>query len=115
MANQGGCLCGGIRFEIQKFIEGGIGHCHCHCHCHCQMCRKFHGAEYATIASIKRSDFKWLCGEELLNHYRAENKTTRSFCRNCGSSLVFHSDNFGDANNQDTSIEIALGCVEGDI
>ncbi len=46
------------------------------------MCRKFHGAAYATIAEVRTNHFCWTSGEDLLKGYTAENGTTRSF--GCG-------------------------------
>ncbi|MCW8906350.1 MAG: GFA family protein [Sedimenticola sp.] len=79
---QGECLCGGIRYEVDR-IGSRMAHCHC------SMCRKFHGAAYATFGEAKREAFRWLQGEALLKHYRAPNGTLRSFCGRCGSSLTF--------------------------
>ena len=74
------------------------------------MCRKFHGAAFATIAGAPRSKFRLVKGNESLKEYRAENGTTRTFCRHCGSSLMFHS-----PRAQNDVIEIALGTVDGDV
>lgn len=71
------------------------------------MCRKFHGAEYATIASVPRESFRWLTGEENIREYRAANGTVRSFCSNCGSSLLFSSPK-ADAN----VIEVAIAAFD---
>ena len=79
---QGQCLCGGIRYEVTA-LEPKMGHCHC------TMCRKFHGAAFATFGEVKAENFRWLLGQELLQSYVAENKTSRQFCKNCGSSLIF--------------------------
>ena len=76
----GSCLCGAARFEVRDF-EADVGHCHC------SMCRKFHGAAFATIASVK--GFRWLQGENVLTAFVADNGTTRTFCSRCGSSLTF--------------------------
>ena len=81
---RGSCLCGVVCFEIDAFLESAA-------HCHCSMCRKFHGAAYATFASVEHSKFHLLGGEDALSHYVASNGTTRSFCRHCGSSLMFAS------------------------
>lgn len=94
----GGCLCGGIRFAVDAF-EPAIAHCHC------SMCRKFHGAAFATFASARVEHFRWL---NLLQAYTAPNGTTRRFCRHCGSSLTFASPR-GSAD----VVEIALGCLDG--
>lgn len=60
-------------------------------HCHCRMCRKFHGAAFATFGEVQADNFRWLSGETLLQQYKAGNGSTRQFCRNCGSSLTFES------------------------
>ncbi len=78
----GSCLCGQVRYCVTE-LEAEIGHCHC------TMCRKFHGAPFATYAGSKHADFTWLAGEEKLSDYVAPNGTTRRFCGECGSSLVF--------------------------
>jgi len=78
--------------------------------CHCSMCRKFHGAAYATIAEAKRNHFRWISGEELIKGYTAENGTTRSFCANCGSSLTFAS-----PEADPDVVEIALGCFDDEV
>ncbi len=83
-AYQGQCLCGGIQYEADK-LSGKMGHCHC------TMCRKFHGAAFATFGSVARTDFRWLTGENLLQTFVADNGTKRKFCSQCGSSLVFES------------------------
>lgn len=80
----GSCLCGEIRYQIGRF-SGAIANCHC------SMCRKFHGAAFSTIASVAKTDFRWLQGESLLQAYTATNGTTRKFCSRCGSSLIFES------------------------
>ena len=100
---QGGCLCGKVNFEFDELLPQVA-------HCHCSMCRKFHGAAYATIASVPRSKFRWTKGKDVLKEYRAENNTIRTFCRHCGSSLSFFS-----PRAPSEVIEIALGTVDGDI
>lgn len=99
----GSCLCGVVKFEVDEFLPQVA-------HCHCSMCRKFHGAAYATFAGVSRSKFRWVEGEHALKGYTAENGTIRTFCRHCGSSLMFAS-----PNAPDDVVEIALGTVDGDI
>ncbi len=81
---QGQCLCGAVRYEADN-VSDKMGHCHC------SMCRKFHGAAFATYGAVAKRDFRWLAGESELATYLAENGTKRRFCRQCGSSLVFES------------------------
>lgn len=96
----GQCLCGEIQYEVREFSPR-MGHCHC------SMCRKFHGAAFATYGEVKPPDFHWIKGEATLSDFTADNGTTRSFCKHCGSSLTFR------ASNADNSIvELALGTLD---
>lgn len=99
----GSCLCEAVKFRIDAFLPQ-IGNCHC------RMCRKFHGAAFATYADVEKSKFEWICGEESLKDYTAENGTVRTFCRHCGSSLMFST-----PRGADDVVEIALGAVDGDL
>ena len=99
----GSCLCGVVKFEIDEFLPQAA-------HCHCSMCRKFHGAAYATIAGVFRSNFRWIEGVDALKGYTAANGTTRTFCRHCGSSLTFSS-----PRAPEEEVEIALGTMDGDV
>ena len=92
------CLCGQVQFEISGF--GAIA-----AHCHCSMCRKFHGAAFASLADV--TGLKWLAGASLLQDYNAPNGTIRSFCSHCGSSLGFRTT--GQTREQ---MEIALVCFD---
>ena len=100
---RGSCLCGAIQFEVDQFAPN-TGNCHC------SMCRKFHGAAYATIAEARSEHFRWRRGEEKLKAYTADNGTTRRFCSECGSSLTFFS-----PNADPDLVEIALGCFDDDV
>jgi len=100
---RGSCLCRSVKFEIDEFLPQAV-------HCHCSMCRKFHGAAYATYAGVIRSKFRWVEGEEALKEFTAENGTTRTFCSHCGSSLVFSS-----PKASDNVVVIALGTVDGNV
>jgi len=72
------------------------------------MCRKFHGAAFSTFAEIKLNNLTWIKGEGLLSSFTAENDTVRSFCRTCGSSLLFESK----YNRENSTIEIALASFD---
>ncbi len=91
--HRGQCLCGQVVFEAGR-IEPKMAHCHC------SMCRKFHGAAFATYASVPEAQFRWLSGEQLLKAWEEPGGTRRHFCRNCGSSMTFFSP------------RTTLGCVE---
>ncbi|BFM51340.1 GFA family protein [Marinomonas sp. THO17] len=98
MSNQylASCLCAGVTFSAQGFGDLVAN-------CHCAMCRKFHGAAFATLVEVK--GLKWLSGQDLLKNYRAANGTVRTFCGCCGASIGFRSK---DAAMDDMEIAISL-------
>jgi hypothetical protein len=55
--------------------------------CHCSMCRRFHGAAFATYAKIGVEHFRWLAGQDLLAVYETSPGIGWAFCSICGSSL----------------------------
>ena len=79
-AYRGSCLCGAASFLVEGFSAQAA-------HCHCSMCRKFHGAAFATLVGV--TGLRWLSGAEYLKDFVAPNGTTRTFCAACGSSLGF--------------------------
>lgn len=95
---QGSCLCGKIAFAFEGPLE--LAH-----HCHCGMCRKAHGADFATLAAAPAAGFRLLRGEEVLRRYASSPGTVRPFCGHCGSSLP-HVD--------DERAYVHYGLVEGD-
>ncbi len=100
---RGSCLCGAVKYEVKK-IEPHMAHCHC------SMCRKFHGAAFATFGEARKENFRWLQGEELLSAYKASNGTIRTFCSKCGSSMTFKA-----SGGDDNLVEFALGTLDTDI
>ncbi len=78
---RGSCLCSGVRYEIDGSVEDMTN-------CHCGMCRKAHGAAFATVVTAQGADFRWTQGEELIETYKSSAELDRVFCRVCGSSLV---------------------------
>ena len=78
---RGSCLCGGVKFEITGPLLRPLN-------CHCSLCRKQHGAAFRSRARVRRSDFKWIQGEELVTYYEATRGYRRGFCRVCGSPIL---------------------------
>ena len=99
MKFQGGCLCRGIRYEIDGPLTGVNN-------CHCSMCRRFHGAAFSTYAKVTAEHFHWLSGQELLTGYETSPGIGWAFCRVCGSSLGIPV--------QGKLSEITLGTLDGD-
>jgi hypothetical protein len=54
-------------------------------HCHCSMCRKHHGASFATFVAAPHGGFRWLSGKEAVASYRSSEQSERFYCRGCGS------------------------------
>jgi hypothetical protein len=81
---RGGCLCGGVRYEISGEIKRIV-------HCHCSMCRKAHGAAFGSYAVLSAADFKVVSGEDEIAAYESSPGVQRTFCRRCGSTLQFRS------------------------
>ena len=76
----GSCLCRSVRWRALKPFQRMS-------HCHCSMCRKSHGAPFATFVATAVAGFEWLQGEEQNVRYGSSGQSERCFCRQCGSSL----------------------------
>lgn len=74
----GTCLCGAQRYELGGPLSMML-------HCHCSMCRKHHGAVFATFVAGPHTAFRWLQGESEAVRYRSSEQGVRAFCRHCGS------------------------------
>src|SRR5437667_2060040 len=75
----GSCLCGDVAFELVPGDWMG--------HCHCSMCRKAHGAAFATHVSTEATAFPWLRGAERVRRYESSPGAFRPFCERCGSKV----------------------------
>jgi hypothetical protein len=110
-AIHGSCLCGGVKFEITGPLLRPLN-------CHCSLCRKQQGAAFRSRARVRRADFKWLQGEELVTYYEATPGYRRGFCRVCGAPIVNRAEPHSSlaASNPQTLAEfgIALGVLDDD-
>jgi hypothetical protein len=99
-AATGGCLCGGVRFEIHGPLMDVID-------CHCSKCRRFHGHVGAYTATEREALV--LVQADTLKWFRSPTDETphvhRGFCGNCGSSL------FWDPRDK-PNISIAAGALD---
>jgi hypothetical protein len=76
----GGCLCGGVRYEVDGKLRDIIT-------CHCEQCRRSSG-HFVAATACRREHFK-LVRHESLQWYSAAPGYRRGFCNACGSSLFF--------------------------
>ena len=97
----GGCLCGGVRFEVDPpFVRAN--------HCHCSRCRKHSGTAVCTQARVWREQFRLLAGADLVRVYGKGEGAVKAFCATCGSSL------FGGDWPDGKQVSIRLGAFDGD-
>lgn len=54
-------------------------------HCHCGVCRKAHGAAFATYINVEDDAFEWITGVEHVTAYESSAGFLRAFCDVCGS------------------------------
>lgn len=97
----GGCLCGGVRYEVRgELLRAG--------HCHCSRCRRHSGTAVCTQGRVRREQFRLASGAELLRAYRTPGHAAKVFCSVCGSSL------FGGDWPDGEEVSIRLGSFDGD-
>ena len=96
----GKCLCEAVEYRI----EGKLGPVY---NCHCSKCRRWHAAAFRTRASINKTQFKWVKGDDNLSSYKSSDYVTKFFCKTCGSPLISTYDNKPDI------LGIPLGGIEG--
>ncbi len=79
----GGCLCGGVRYEVRGALRPVVM-------CHCTQCRRMTGHLMAATAA-RHSDFR-LLADGGLSWYASSAAARRGFCRHCGSTLFWQGD-----------------------
>ncbi len=75
----GGCLCGGVRYQVRGELRGVIA-------CHCSQCRRTSGHHSAMTSA---PDERLCVTAETLVWYRSSASAERGFCRVCGSNLFW--------------------------
>lgn len=82
---RGSCLCGGVRFEIDR-AAGPFELCHC------TRCRKVSGSAFMAGLGVATADYRLVSGGELIRRYEAPIRNAPpaysvSFCTRCGSPV----------------------------
>lgn len=96
---RGSCLCGTVRWEADAPFSRMR-------HCHCTMCRKAHGAPFATYLSVAGHRFRLVSGAGNITGYRSSPQYHRAFCSTCGSVVP------STANGAD--VDMPAGCLDDD-
>jgi len=102
---RGSCLCGGVRFEIDRAV-GPFELCHC------RRCRKVSGSAFMAGLGVRRHEFRFLSGRELIKTYDAPILESPPayrvcFCSTCGSPVP-------DPETGSECFEIAAGLLDDD-
>jgi hypothetical protein len=83
---QGGCLCGGVRFEITEPLVAFT-------YCHCTRCQRRTGTAASAQAGIEPGSLRFISGEELVKGWQPpDHGYEKCFCSNCGSQLFSRKD-----------------------
>lgn len=96
----GGCQCGKVKYEADSKISDLS-------HCHCLMCRKLHGAAFATFAGVARDKFRWTAGDEAVKTYPSSETSNRHFCGHCGAQILV------DYKPEPDVLYLTMGTVDG--
>ncbi len=98
----GKCACGAVQYQVRGKLKD-------YCHCHCSICRKIHGAAFATWGGVSRDELSYLSGEENLSTYSFSENADSIFCKICSSTLLV------DYKPETHMLYITLGTVDGAI
>lgn len=77
----GSCLCASIGYEADQ-LSSPIGLCHC------RTCQKAHASAYAPTARVKRAEFRWTKGGDIVAAFESTPGKNRWFCPRCGTHLM---------------------------
>ena len=97
----GGCLCGGVRYEV----AGPLAPVQL---CHCGQCRKAQGGAFGANIPVASANLRWLQGEDLMREHRASPIKRRVFCGTCGSPL------FSQRDDTPETLRLRVGTLDGD-
>jgi hypothetical protein len=98
----GGCLCGGVRFELSS-PPAFAGYCHC------TRCQRRTGTAASAQARVDGRDFRFVRGEGLVKAWRhPDGGFEKHFCGECGGQL------FSRDPDDHSIMSIRLGAFDGD-
>jgi hypothetical protein len=97
----GGCLCGGVRFEVSEPLLGAT-------YCHCTRCQRRTGTGFSISARTAPGSFKITRGEELVRSWRPAEGWAKGFCGECGGHLFS-----ADPGDPDT-VGVRMGALDED-
>jgi hypothetical protein len=96
----GGCLCGGVRYEIDEPLVSAS-------YCHCTRCQRRTGGGASAQARIAPGSLRVVAGEELVAEWVPDEGFAKCFCSACGSALWSRHPTSG-------AMSVRLGTFDGD-
>jgi hypothetical protein len=76
----GGCLCGGVHFEVDAPLVSAS-------YCHCTRCQRRTGTAASVQGRIAPGTLRITRGAELVRAFRPPEGFAKMFCVECGSAL----------------------------
>jgi hypothetical protein len=76
----GGCLCGGVRYEIDEPPLSAS-------YCHCTRCQRRTGTAASAQARVPGGALRVVAGAELVREWAPPDGWPKCFCSVCGSAL----------------------------
>lgn len=92
----GGCLCGGVSYEVQGELRSVVA-------CHCRQCRKTSGHYVAATQALQANV---AIRSTTLNWFQSSETAERGFCDTCGSNLFWR-------RHGNPYISILAGTIDG--
>jgi len=80
-SQEGGCLCGSVRYRAANCDTKRVTHCHC------GMCRKATGGTLVGWFEVAANDFAFTRGQPGL--FKSSHIAERTFCGTCGCQFTF--------------------------
>jgi hypothetical protein len=80
MAITGGCLCGGVRFELTEPPVAAS-------YCHCRRCQKRTGTAASAQVRVEPGTVRITAGGHFVKSFRPPDGFAKDFCSECGSAL----------------------------
>ena len=97
----GGCLCGGVRFEITEPLQSAS-------YCHCTRCQRRTGTSASANGVTAPGSLRVVAGEDLLRAYSPGDGADKVFCSACGGHVF--SQHPADPERKG----VRLGAIDGD-
>jgi hypothetical protein len=96
----GGCLCGGVRYEIDEPLVSAS-------YCHCTRCQRRSGTAASAQARTVPGSVRIVAGEELVSEWVPPDGSPKCFCTACGGALWSR-------NLATGALGVRLGTFDGD-